>query len=291
VRLTGTIVAGQSRREPLGDGGLAGAQTVSAALAEAASDARVKAIVLRIESPGGDAQASDFIWRAVVQARRRKPVVVSMGDLAASGGYLVAMGGEVLFAEPTTLTASIGAFALKPDLSGLLEKLSVNRDTVERGAVADVASVLKPWTAAERAQVEHAIDGIYSNFIDRVAEGRRLSRAEVEAVAGGRVFTGAQALERKLVDRLGGLAEAVAEARARAGLSDEGEVELVEEGAGLLDLPWPLSLAAERLAEPAVADPITRAAALVPEVRTAALLEELGPVLMLPTEWLSPTTP
>jgi protease-4 len=208
VQLEGTIVDGKSRGEPLGDGGMAGAESVAAAVTAAGADGRVKAIVLRIESPGGSAHASDLIWRAVMMAKQKKPVVVSMGDMAASGGYLVAVGADYLLAEPTTLTGSIGVFALKPDLSGALEKLSIGRDLQQRGKVSDVFSLVKPWTPEERAAVERQIEATYRSFLEKVAEGRKLTPARVELVAGGRVWTGAQALEQGLVDRLGGLAEA-----------------------------------------------------------------------------------
>ncbi|HET9551470.1 MAG TPA: signal peptide peptidase SppA [Anaeromyxobacteraceae bacterium] len=287
VRLDGTIAPGKTRREPLGLASLAGAETVAAAIKAAAKDGRVRAIVLRVESPGGDAQASDLIWREVSLARKRKPVVVSMGDLAASGGYLAAVGADLIVAEPSTLTGSIGVFALKPELSGLLAKLSVGRDAQQRGALADVASPWKPWTPEERAGVERMIGAVYASFVDRVAEGRKLSREAVERVAGGRVWTGAQALERRLVDRLGGLPEAIAAARERAGLRPDDEVELVG-GAGTdgLELPAPLAPLAGLGAEP---DALERVAAALPELRTAALLQELGPVLALPVEWVTPT--
>jgi protease-4 len=296
VRLSGTIAPGPSRREPLGDGALAGAETVAKALRSAAADPGVKAIVLRIDSPGGDAQASDLLWREVSQARARKPVVVSMGDVAASGGYLVAMGADWVVAEPSTLTGSIGVFFLKPELSGLLQKLSITRDVAARGALADGASVAKPWTPEERAAVERMIDAVYDGFLDRVSDGRRLPRSEVLALAGGRVWSGAQALERKLVDQLGGLDQAVEAARRRAGLSPEDSPELVtvdlDEG---WELPWPLSAAARLGASPAapsagsVGALAGRLAEALPELRAAATLSELGPVLMLPTDWLPPS--
>jgi protease-4 len=292
VRLEGTITAGRSRGEPLGDGGLAGAETVTRAIAAAAKDARVRAIVLRVESPGGDAHASELIWREVMLARARKPVVVSMGDLAASGGYLAAVGADLIVAEPSTLTGSIGVFALKPDLSGVLEKLSLGRDVQQRGKTADVASLAKPWSPAERAAVERLIDATYRGFLQKVADGRKLPLAEVEALAGGRVWTGAQALERKLVDRLGGLPEAVALARQRAGVPAGDEVELLWRGGKEpFDLESPAASLSALVAEAAPPSPLLRAAAAVPELRTAALLLELGPVLALPVEWLGPAAP
>lgn len=288
VRLEGTIVAGKSRGEPLGDGGLAGEETVTAALRAAAEDGAVRAIVLRVESPGGDAEASGRIWREVRQARRRKPVVVSMGDYAASGGYLAAVGADAIVAEPSTLTGSIGVFVLKPDLSGLLERLSIARDVQQRGRNADVASLAKPWSAEERAAVERLVAATYRAFLEKVAEGRGLSPEAVEQVAGGRVWTGAQALERRLVDRLGGLREAVALAGARAGLRAGEPVELRWLGGRRLSLASPLEALGALAAEAASPSPLARAVAAVPELRTAALLQELGPVVALPMEWLEP---
>jgi protease-4 len=287
IGLEGVITGGRSRREPLGTGGLSGAESVVEQLEGAASSSQVKAIVLRIDSPGGDAVASDLVWRAVKKAREKKPVIASMGDLAASGGYLVAVGAERILAEPSTLTGSIGVFVLKPDLSGLLEKLSIHRHVQSRGKNADIASVARPWTAEERALVEKQVDSVYASFLDRVVEGRGLPRAEVEKLAGGRVWTGQQALQRKLVDQLGGLDEAVALARQRAGLGQEAVVEVRRLGGGWSDLQLPTALASVTGDEPL----LRRTAALLPELRTAALLLELGPVLALPLEWVAPPAP
>jgi protease-4 len=284
IGLEGMITAGRSRREPLGSGGLSGAESVIDQLEKAALSSEVKAIVLRIDSPGGDAVASDLIWRAVKKAREKKPVIASMGDLAASGGYLVAVGAERIIAEPSTLTGSIGVFVLKPELSGLLEKLSIHRDVQTRGKNADIASLARPWTAEERAVVEKQVDVVYASFLDRVVEGRALPRGEVEKVAGGRVWSGQQALDRKLVDQLGGLDAAVAVARQRAGLGPDQVVEVRRVGGGWSD--FQLSASAKALVgdEPL----LRRTAALFPELRTAALLLELGPVLALPLEWVEP---
>ncbi len=284
IKLEGTITGGRSRREPLGLGGLSGAESVVQQLEEAASSRQVKAIVLRIDSPGGDAVASELIWRAVRKAREKKPVIASMGDLAASGGYLVAVGADRILAEPSTLTGSIGVFVLKPEFSGLLEKVSVHRAVQTRGKNADIASMARPWTAEERALVERQVDVVYGTFLDRVVEGRSLPRAEVEKVAGGRVWTGQQALARKLVDQLGGLDDAVAVARQRAGLSRGAVVEVRRIGGGWRDLQLSTVLASVTGDEPL----LHRASSLLPELRTAALLLELGPVLMLPEEWIAP---
>ncbi len=207
-----------------------------------------------------------------------------MGDVAASGGYLVAVGADAIVAEPSTLTGSIGVFAAKPDLSGLLEKISVGRTAWQRGDKAQLTSLTRPWTEAEQATLQKQIDVVYGTFLDRVAEGRGLPRAEVEKVAGGRVWTGRQALERKLVDQLGGLDDAVAVARQRAGLPAGAAVEVRRAGGGWRDFRLSEAVAAATGEEPLLG----RTLALLPELRTAALLLELGPVLALPVEWLDP---
>ncbi len=282
IRLEGTIATGRSRFDPLFDV-VAGADTVVKQLRAAAADREVKAIVLRIDSPGGDALASDLVWRAVVAARRGgKPVVASMGDSAASGGYLAAVGAGDILAEPSTFTGSIGVFALKPELSGLLGKLGVRDVVLQRGANADVESPLKPWSPGERKLVEQQIGAFYETFLARVAEGRKLTRDQVHAVAQGRVWTGAQALEHQLVDRLGTLDDAVALAKERAGYGpgDDLEVRRIEPEVGLLER---LSSAVEQARE----DPaLLRLASRVPEIRAAALLSEMGPVVALPPGWL-----
>jgi protease-4 len=283
VRVEGTIVPGKSRPGPGGDG-LAGAETIATELRRAAEDREVRAIVLRVDSPGGDGLASDLIWREVVRARLRKPVIASMGDVAASGGYLAAVGADVVVAEPSTLTGSIGVFALKPDLSGLLAKLSVSREAYARGENAQLASLAKPWTASERRAVEGQVEAFYRLFVDRVAEGRKLAPAEVEPLAGGRVWTGQQALERRLVDRLGSLEDALGLARERARLGGPEDVVVRRTGSGP-DLAAAMGGALAALVPP---DPLSRALSALPEVRALALLSEMGTVVALPPEWVIP---
>ncbi|GEJ59411.1 signal peptide peptidase SppA [Anaeromyxobacter diazotrophicus] len=281
VRVEGAIAAGRSRSAPLGDDGIAGAETIAALVKRAAGDREVAAIVLRVDSPGGDGLASDLIWREVVQARRAgKPVVASMGDLAASGGYLVSVAADAIVAEPSTLTGSIGVFALKPDLSGLLGKLGVSTVTVKRGRHADLQSFTRRWTEEERALVEREVRAFYGVFVSRVAEGRHLGREAVEQVAQGRVWTGAQALERGLVDALGTFDDAVRLAKERAGLPADEEVELAafEPEHGFLgDLAGGLELQAD-------AGPLD-AIARLPELRAVSLLLEVGPLVALPPGW------
>lgn len=287
IRIQGAIVGGRTRR---GLAELAGAETVAGQLRRAAADRNVKAIVLRVESPGGDGLASDLIWREVVRARQKKPVVASMGDVAASGGYLAAVGADAIVAEPSTLTGSIGVFVLKPDLSGLLAKLGVSREAWARGETAQLASLAKPWSDKERRAIERQIESFYKLFVDRVAEGRRLPRAQIEAAAGGRVWTGRQALERGLVDRVGSLEDAIALAAERARLAPgEAEVRRATGGAGGAGLMGGALRRAATAVSEAAAPPFSRALAALPEVRALAALSEMGPVIALPVEWLEPS--
>jgi protease-4 len=202
-----------------------------------------------------------------------------MGDLAASGGYYVAMPAKRVLAEPTTITGSIGVFAVKPDVSSLLQKLGVNAVTLKRGEHADAESAFRGWTSEERKIIEAQVHAFYDTFLARVAEGRHLGRAEVEAIASGRVWTGSQALQRKLVDALGTLEDALAVAASRAGLQPaDVAVKALEPPRPFLDLAGGLGADAD--------PPLARAAAAIPALRTLALLGELGPVLALPSAWL-----
>ena len=284
VRVEGAIAPGRSRREPFTGTPVAGAETVARLIQAAASDSRARAIVLRVDSPGGDGFASDLLWRAVMEARRHgKPVVVSMADVAASGGYLVSVAADAIVAEPATLTGSIGVFALKPDLSGLLEKLGVGLWSAQRGQNARIDSFAKAWTPEERRLVERQVRAFYDAFVAKVAEGRRLPTEEVDRVAQGRVWTGEQALSLGLVDRLGGLEDAVALAREKAGLGGEDvEVRRLEPESGFLS-----TLAEELSGGPGA---LQSALSRVPEVQAAAVLGELGTVLALPVEWLNGVT-
>jgi protease-4 len=243
VEVVGAI--GASPGGALGEG--ADADRIVAALDEAARDEGIGAIVVRIDSPGGDVAASERIWHAVSEARKKKPVVASMGDVAASGGYYVAVGADVIFAEPSTLTGSIGVFAGKVDASALLARFGVDTELFARGERADFFTPFRPWTPGERAVVEGVVEAFYEAFLQRVAAGRRLSRDEVHELAQGRVWTGAQARERRLVDSLGGLDAALREARKRAGLPEDAAI-TVSGTTGLFTLPTlpppPQSLAA-----------------------------------------------
>ena len=204
-----------------------GADTVTEALTEAAKDDTIAAIVFRIDSPGGSALASDLIWQAVVSAKKTKPVVVSMSGVAASGGYYIAAGATKIVAQPTTLTGSIGIVFSLPSIPGLLEKLGVNTETLERGRYARIFDPSNTWTPDERQQVQRLMETLYTTFVRRVAEGRGLTTAEVDQVGRGRVWTGMQASTRGLVDQLGGLETALRVAKEEAGIAEKTHVRLV----------------------------------------------------------------
>lgn len=227
IRVTGTIVRGTTEPTPFGAADSAGGDTVAKALRKAIDDPKVRAIVLRIDSPGGSYVASDTIWREVMRARERKlPIIASMGNMAASGGYFAAMGADAIIAQPGTITGSIGVFALKPVLADMWGKLNVNWEQVEGGGYSLMWSPNRPFTEAEQAWFDHMLDTIYRDFTTKAARSRRLDAGQIDAVARGRIFTGAEARKAGLVDDLGGLDLAVLEAKRAAGLGDGEAVRL-----------------------------------------------------------------
>ena len=214
----GPIRLGRGGRNPV-FGTSMGSETVSAAFRAAVKDERVKAIVFRVDSPGGSYVASDVIWRHVALARRAgKPVVVSMGRVAASGGYFVSMGADAIVAQPGTLTGSIGVLGGKAVTADLMGKLGVSQDAVTEGEHALMFSGSRGYTQSEWERVHSSLDRIYDDFTAKVAEGRRLGTEQVDRLARGRVWTGADAKESGLVDELGGIERAVAIAREKANL-------------------------------------------------------------------------
>jgi protease-4 len=226
VEVTGPVHLGRSGRRPL-TGSTSGSDTVTAALRSAAGDRGVEAVVLRVASPGGSYVASDAIWRQVALTREAgTPVVVSMGDVAASGGYYVSMGADAIVAEPGTITGSIGVLAGKPVVDGLLDRLGVGYESVSDGAHAQMLSPARAFSEEEWAHLNAWLDRIYADFTAKVASSRRLPLDHVRAIARGRVWTGADAREHGLVDELGGLGTALEIARERAGLPPSARPEL-----------------------------------------------------------------
>ncbi len=218
-----------------------GSDTIAPALREAAADDAVSAIVLRVNSPGGSVTASETLWREVKRARERgKPVVASMGAVAASGGYYVSVAADAIVANPATITGSIGVITGKLVIRDLLGRLGVGSDTVRTNANADAWSIDAPFTPEQRAHREAEADLVYTDFVSRVAEGRNLTTDAVERVARGRVWTGADAHERGLVDELGGFRIAVRRAKILAGLDEDADVRIVTYPSGsLLDVLRP----------------------------------------------------
>jgi protease IV len=220
----GPVVSGEP---PMAGEFISGERTASEIL-RAAKDEEVRAIVFRVNSPGGSAVGSDLVWRAVREAQKRgKPVVVSMGDVAGSGGYYVAMGADAIVAEPTTITGSIGVVYTKFSLRNLLENLGVGMDFVKTDDISDALSLSRPLSAVELAQLNQVVGELYGNFTAKVAEGRKLDAARAEEVARGRVWSGVGAQAHGLIDDLGGLGRAVEIAREKAGLKPGEAHELV----------------------------------------------------------------
>ncbi len=212
----GEIVSGE------GSDGQIASEKISRELRKLREDDRIKAVVFRVNSPGGSALASDVIWREVVLTKKVKPVIVSMGDYAASGGYYISAAADSIFAESNTITGSIGVFGIIPNFKGLLnDKLGIHFDEVKTGEYASLmSSPDRPLTAEERSIIQHEVDKTYATFIKKVAEGRGLSVANVDSIGQGRVWTGNQAIEIGLVDRIGGINDAVNAAAKMAKLKD-----------------------------------------------------------------------
>lgn len=276
----GAIRPGRSR--PLGPlGPMMGSDTVVAAFRQAVDDKRVKAILFRVNSPGGSAVASDSIWREVVRARAAgKPVVVSMGAVAASGGYWVSMAADRIVALPGTITGSIGVVVGKFVTSALRERLGLTAEAVERGERSRMHSNLRGFSDGEWERVDAFLDHIYDDFVTKVAEGRGLDREHVHEVARGRVWTGVDALGHGLVDRLGGYAEAAAAVREFLGLAPDAAVRYRR---------FPKPSLAERLgfAQPELAD--AAAGLLTASSRMRTSLGDAGIVDAGVVRWSGPT--
>jgi len=226
VYAVGDIIPGASQHGPFG-GEYAGSDTVAAAFRQAREDSNIRAVVFRVDSPGGFGPAADVMWREVAVTKKRKPVIVSMGDYAASGGYYVSMGADYVLAQPGTLTGSIGVFSGKFNLRGFYEKLGMTKELLSRGKNSLIYTEYRAWNEAERARIQTMNRAFYDDFVKRASEGRKKRFEEIDSVAQGRVWTGAEALPHGLVDKLGGFWDAVEVAKQRAGIAKGQDVALV----------------------------------------------------------------
>lgn len=224
VVIDGTIVDGENVDVPFLDIHMSGGRTIVETLDRMAANPRIRAIVLRVDSPGGAVMASDQIWRAVQRARKKKPVVASMGEVAASGGYYVASAANEIWASPSTITGSIGIFYGKVDIAPLAQHFGVNIETEKRGEHAGADSLYRPFTDSDRAALVDKLRIWYKQFLQRVSEGRKLPIERVDALARGRVYSGDSAHTLGLVDSLGGFGSALARARELAGLPVDSDV-------------------------------------------------------------------
>lgn len=216
IYAVGDITSGESKTDPLMGNVTCGTNTIIKAIRDARKNKNVKAIVLRVDSPGGDGFASDLIWRELLLTKKKKPVVVSMGPVAASGGYYISMVGDRIFALPATITGSIGVFSLKFVTQALYAKLGIKTETIKRGEHADMFSSDRKFTDQEKKILQRQIKDFYTQFINKVASNRNLTVEFVDSVGQGRVWTGNQAQQCKLVDTLGGLLNAIDFAKEKA---------------------------------------------------------------------------
>ncbi|MBN1655305.1 MAG: signal peptide peptidase SppA [Deltaproteobacteria bacterium] len=229
ILVEGTIIDGKSIDIPFFNVHFSGGQTIAKLLDSMAADPSIAAIVLRVDSPGGAAMASDQIWRAVRRARQRKPVIASMGGVAASGGYYIACAADEIWADPSTVTGSIGIFYGKFDIEELSKKLGIGVEFFRRGKMAGGDTIWQPWTAEQRAALADRIRTAYRLFLKRVSDARGVSLEEIDRLARGQVYSGQSALKNGLVDRLGGLFSAIARARQLAQVAPDTEVVVVPE--------------------------------------------------------------
>jgi protease-4 len=229
IYAAGTITSGKSGFDPL-NGPVIGSDTLIDSIRQARKDTTLRAIVLRIDSPGGSAAASDAIWRELMIARKERadrPIVASMSDLAASGGYYIALPAQVIVAQPGTLTGSIGIFGGKIVTGGVYEKLGAHIQSTSIGRNAEIDSPARPFNDSELKKIQEQLQAFYDQFVEKVAESRHSTPEKIDQLAQGRVWTGLQAKENDLVDALGGLDKAIELAKQRARIAADSDVELV----------------------------------------------------------------
>lgn len=215
IYANGDITGGEGNDESIGS------ERISRAIRKARLDDKIKAIVLRVNSGGGSALASDVIWREIILSKKIKPVIASFGDVAASGGYYIACAADSIFVQPNTITGSIGVFGIIPNFQNLLtNKLGITFDEVKTGQYADIMSVNRPLTAGERLIIQNDVNHVYNSFITRVANGRKKSKAYIDAIGGGHVWIGTDAVKIGLADRIGNFNDAIVAAGNKAKLKD-----------------------------------------------------------------------
>ena len=223
IYANGDIVGGEGSDEQIGS------ERISRAIRKARLDDNVKGIVLRVNSGGGSALASDVIWREIVLSKKAKPVVASFGDVAASGGYYIGCAADSIFVQPNTITGSIGVFGIIPNFQNLLNnKLGITFDGVKTGQYADIMSTNRPLTPSERLIIQNGVNHIYDSFITKVADGRKKTKAQVDSIGGGHVWIGTDAVKLGLADRLGSFNDAIKAAAKKAKLTDYKVVEYPE---------------------------------------------------------------
>ena len=260
----GEIIYGEGGPDVIGQG------IITEAIRDARDDEKVKAIVLRVNSPGGSALTSDIIWREIELAKAKKPVVVSMGNVAASGGYYIAVGADKIFAEPTTITGSIGVFGAVPNITELADEIGINAEQVGTNANSVDYSVFEPMTDEFRNLVQESIENTYETFLDRVAQGRGISVAEADSMAQGRVWSGVDAQRLGLVDTLGNLEDAVAEAANMAEMKEYGIKKFPKYKSGFERLMEDLGGAGAKAKQNLIEDEIgTEAYSLLKQVKAA----------------------
>ncbi|WP_316821137.1 signal peptide peptidase SppA [Pedobacter gandavensis] len=223
IYANGDIMGGEGNNDQIGS------ERISRAIRKARLDTNIKAIVLRVNSPGGSALASDVIWREVVLSKKVKPVIASFGNVAASGGYYIACAADSIIVQPNTITGSIGVFGIIPNFQKLLNKeLGITFDGVKTGQYADIMSTVRPMTAGERLIIQNGVNHVYDSFITRVANGRKKSKSYIDSIAGGRVWVGTDAVKIGLADRTGSFEDAIKAAAKKAKISDYRIVEYPE---------------------------------------------------------------
>lgn len=223
IYANGDIVGGEGSDEQIGS------ERISRAIRKARLDDKIKAIVLRVNSGGGSALASDVIWREVILTKKTKPVIASFGDVAASGGYYIGCAADSIFVQPNTITGSIGVFGIIPNLQNLLNnKLGITFDGVKTGQYADIMTTTRPLTSGERFIIQNDVNHVYDSFITRVADGRKKTKAQVDSIGGGHVWIGTDAVKIGLADRLGSFRDAITAAAKKAKIQDYKVVEYPE---------------------------------------------------------------